>query len=170
MQLPLQVTYRDLAPSPAVTARIREKAGKLERFYDRITACRVVIEAPHAHRHKGRIYHVRIDLTVPEGELVVSREHHDRADHTDLYVALRDAFDAAGRQLKAYARRRRGGVKAHETPAVGRAARIGAEAVDAGAFHLHRWIAVADVVGVPRFWREDARARALRAAGRRREA
>ncbi len=170
MQLPLQVTYRDLAPSPAVTARIREKAGKLERFYDRITACRVVIEAPHAHRHKGRIYHVRIDLTVPDGELVVSREHHDRADHTDLYVALRDAFDAAGRQLKAYARRRRGGVKTHEgpaAPAAGRAARIGTEAVDAGAFHLHRWIAGADAVGGRRFGRDDARAGTLRAAGRR---
>lgn len=124
MQLPLQVTYRDLEPSPAVTARIREKADKLERFYDRITGCRVVVEAPHARHHKGRTYHVRIALTVPDGELVVSRDHHDRPGHVDLYVALRDAFDAAGRKLKAYARRRRGGVKMHEAPPNGRVSRV----------------------------------------------
>ena len=145
MQLPLQVTYRDLAPSQAVTAKIRGKADKLERFYDRITGCRVVVEAPHAHRHKGRIFHVRIALTVPDGELVVSRDHHDRPDHTDLYVAIRDAFDAAGRKLKAYARRRRGDVKSHDAQPDGRVPRItsehgdGAIETDGGReIHFHR--------------------------------
>ncbi len=130
MQLPLQVTYRDLAPSQAVTAKIRGKAHKLERFYDRITGCRVMVEAPHAHRHKGRIFHVRIGLTVPDGELVVSRDHHDRPGYTDLYVAIRDAFDAAGRKLKAYARRRRGDVKAHDAQPNDRVLRIASERVD----------------------------------------
>ncbi len=145
MQLPLQVTYRDLTPSQAVTAKIREKADKLERFYDRITGCRVMIEAPHAHRHKGRIFHVRIALTVPDGELVVSRDHHDRPDYTDLYVAIRDAFDAAGRKLKAYARRRRGDVKAHDAQPNGHVPRItsecsyGAIGTDDGReIHFHR--------------------------------
>ncbi|HQU15203.1 MAG: hypothetical protein B7Z66_05705 [Chromatiales bacterium 21-64-14] len=132
MQLPLQVTYRDFEPSKAVTARIRGKADKLEHFYDRITGCRVVIEAPHAHHHKGRLYHVRIDLTVPDGELVVSRDHHDRPAHTDLYVAIRDAFEAAQRQLKAYARRRRGDVKAHQMSRHGDAAEAAAQESDAG--------------------------------------
>lgn len=130
MQLPLQVTYRDLAPSQAVTAKIRGKADKLERFYDRITGCRVMVEAPHAHRHKGRIFHVRIGLTVPDGELVVSRDHHDRPGYTDLYVAIRDAFDAAGRKLKAYARRRRGDVKAHDAQPNERVLRIASERGD----------------------------------------
>ena len=130
MQLPLQVTYRDLAPSQAVTAKIRGRADKLERFYDRITGCRVVVGASQAHRHKGRIFHVRIALTVPDGELVVSRDHHDRPDYTDLYIAIRDAFDAAERKLKAYARRRRGDVKAHDAQPNGRVPQIASERGD----------------------------------------
>ncbi len=145
MQFLLQVTYRDLTPSRAVTAKIRGKADKLERFYDRITGCRVVVESPQAHRHKGGIFHVRIGLTVPDGELVVSRDHHDRPDHTDLYVAIRDAFDAVGRKLKAYARRRRGDVKAHDAQPNGRVLRIASErgygaikTDDGREIHLHR--------------------------------
>lgn len=109
MQLPLQITARDFELTDAIEANIREKAGKLEAFYDRIMGCRVIIEIPHRHHHKGHLYHVRIDMTVPGGELVVRRE-----PHVDLYVALRDAFDAARRQLRDYASRQRGDIKYHE--------------------------------------------------------
>jgi ribosomal subunit interface protein len=182
MQLPLQVTYRDLAPSQAVTAKIREKADKLERFYDRITGCRVVVEASHAHRHKGRRFHVHISLTVPDGELVVSRDHHDRPDHTDLYVAIRDAFDAAGRKLKAYARRRRGDVKAHDAQSNGRVSGIASErgddaieTDDGREIRPHRnGLPNADALHVEievRFVEESGmRAGTVRTVGRRREA
>jgi ribosomal subunit interface protein len=109
-----------MEPSAAVEANIREKAGKLEQFYDRIMSCRVVVEVPHGHQHQGRLYQVRIDLGVPDGELVVSHEHHHRDHaHEDVYVAIRDAFDAMKRQLEDYARKRRGKVKQHEAPGGG---------------------------------------------------
>ncbi|MEN8108177.1 MAG: HPF/RaiA family ribosome-associated protein, partial [Pseudomonadota bacterium] len=76
MQIPLQITFRDMEPSAAVEADIREKAGKLEWFYDQIMSCRVVVAAPHGHHHKGNLYQVRIDMTVPDGELLVTHEHH----------------------------------------------------------------------------------------------
>jgi len=120
MRLPLEITFRDLPHSDAVEARIRDKAAKLEAFCEDIIGCRVVVEAPHRHRHKGRIYHVRIDLTVPDEELVVSRDPAGNHAHEDVYVAVRDAFDAARRQLQDYARRRRGRVKRHEPPPHGR--------------------------------------------------
>ncbi|ADE15335.1 ribosomal subunit interface protein [Nitrosococcus halophilus Nc 4] len=120
MQLPIQISFRHMEPSIAVEDRIREKAAKLEQFYDRIMGCRVVVEAPHRHRHQGKLYHVRIDLTVPGGELVVSREHHGKKAHEDVYVALRDAFNAAQRQLESYSQRQRGNVKHHEPPPSGR--------------------------------------------------
>ena len=63
MQQPLQITFRDFPHSDAVEARIREKAEKLDQYYDSIMACRVVVESPHTHKHHGSIYHVRIDLT-----------------------------------------------------------------------------------------------------------
>jgi ribosomal subunit interface protein len=108
MQIPLQITLRDMPSSPAVEDRIREKADKLHRYYDRIMGCRVVIEMPQRHKHQGKLHSVRIDLTVPGAELVANH-----ALHEDVYVALRDAFDAITRQLEDYARRQRGEVKTH---------------------------------------------------------
>ncbi|MFQ5917650.1 MAG: HPF/RaiA family ribosome-associated protein [Candidatus Binatia bacterium] len=114
MEIPLQVTFRNTPPSKAVEAHVREKANKLDTFYNRIMGCRVVVEAPHRRRHKGTRYHVRIDMTVPGGELVVNRESGKRIEYEDVYVAVRDAFDAARRQLQNYAKRQRKEVKTHE--------------------------------------------------------
>ena len=119
MQLPLQVTLRDISPSEAIEAYIRERAAKLEQFYDRIMSCRVVVEAPVRHHRKGGPYKVRIDLTVPGDELVVDRQVDE-----DLYVAIRDAFHAARRKLEDYARRQRGAVKVHEASPHARVAKL----------------------------------------------
>jgi ribosomal subunit interface protein len=124
MELPLQITFRKMPASPAIEANIREKAARLDRFSDHIMACRVIVEAPHRHHHQGKLYHVRIDVTVPGGELVVSREPAAHHAHEDVYVAIRDAFDAAVRQLQDYVRRQRGQTKVHETQVHGRVARI----------------------------------------------
>lgn len=127
MQLPLQVTFRDMPRSEAVETKIREKTDKLGKFYDRIMSCRVVVQAPHLHHHQGKLYSIRIDITVPNGELVVSRDHHDDHSHEDLYVALRDAFSAAERQLKTYVRKQRREIKTHNGPPHGRVAELNPE-------------------------------------------
>ena len=119
MELPLQVTLRDISPSAAVEDYIRERATKLDAFYDRIMSCRVVVEAPIRHHRKGGPFKVRIDLTVPGDELVVNRQ----ADE-DLYVAIREAFDAARRRLEDYSRRQRGSVKTHEGPPQARVSKL----------------------------------------------
>lgn len=119
MELPLQVTLHDISPSAAVEDYIRGRAAKLDAFYDRIMSCRVVVEAPARHHRKGGPFKVRIDLTVPGDELVVNRQ----ADE-DLYVAIRDAFDAARRRLEDYSRRQRGSVKAHESPPQARVSKL----------------------------------------------
>jgi len=114
MRQPLQINFRDIPHSDAIEARVREKADKLDKFYDRIMTCSVMIEAPHGHHHKGNLYHIRIDLTVPNGEIVINRDPGDHHAHEDVYVAIRDAFDAARRKLQDYARKQRGDVKSHE--------------------------------------------------------
>jgi ribosomal subunit interface protein len=124
MRLPLEVTFRNMDPSPAIEARIREKASKLDAFCEDIMGCRVVVEAPHRHRNKGNLYHVRVDVTVPEGELVASRDPAEHQAHEDVYVAIRDAFNATRRQLQDYQRRRRGQLKQHEAPPHGRIAQL----------------------------------------------
>jgi cold shock CspA family protein/ribosome-associated translation inhibitor RaiA len=118
MQLPLQITARDASLSEAAEGDIRVKAADLDTYYDRIMSCRVVVEGPGRHHRKGP-YTVRIDLTVPGAELVV-----DRQTDEDLYVAIRDAFDAARRRLEDHARRQRGDVKVHENAPSGRVCRL----------------------------------------------
>lgn len=108
MQIPLQVTFRDMAQSEAIESRIRTKVEKLQKHCDRIMGCRVVIEMPQRHKHQGKLHSVRIDLTVPGAELVANH-----AQDEDVYVAIRDAFGAITRQLEDFARRQRGEVKNH---------------------------------------------------------
>ncbi|HXV83474.1 MAG TPA: HPF/RaiA family ribosome-associated protein [Candidatus Binatia bacterium] len=148
MRFPLQIKFRNMPQSQAIEDNIREKASKLDSFYDRIMSCRVVVEAPHRHRRKGKAYEVRIDLTVPGGELVINRspkrlkaaksslaeqpettliESHEPSKlgaHADVYVAIRDAFNAASRKLQDYARRQSGAVKLHEGPPRARVSRL----------------------------------------------
>jgi ribosomal subunit interface protein len=102
MQIPLQISLRGLQHTQAIDESIREKAAKLDRFYPHIMSCRVVLEM-NGHKRHGRQIAVRIDLTVPGGEIAVTHEHDE-----DLPVALRDAFDAAKRRLEDYARTQRG--------------------------------------------------------------
>jgi cold shock CspA family protein len=128
-----------MAPSEVVEAHIREAAQKLDEFCDEIMGCRVLLEIPHQHHRKGKLYHVRIDLTVPGAEFVIkraprlvtdrparfrkapedveleeSRELSKYAAHDEIQLSIRDAFDAARRKLQDYARRRRGVLKLHE--------------------------------------------------------
>lgn len=124
MEQPLRISYRGIEPTEAIEAQIRERAAKLERFYDGIVGCHVTVEAPHRRHHKGTLYRVRIDLTVKNGELLVGRDPAQQHSHEDLYVAIRDAFDAARRRLQDHARRQRGQVKRTVQPPRARVVRI----------------------------------------------
>src|SRR3569833_4338493 len=119
MKLPVQITVRHMSLSEAAAAAIRDKAAKLDTFCDRIMSCRVPAEAPHRSQQNGMLYNVRIDLTLPGAELVVKREPHE-----DLYVTIRDAFNAARRQLQSHERKKRGEVKPHEEAPLGKVTRI----------------------------------------------
>jgi hypothetical protein len=86
--------------SPAVETRVRELANHLGVFSDRILGCRVVLDSPHRHQHQGKVFNVKVQLTLPGEDVVVDMERPDRDGHEDVYVVLRDAFDAARRQLQ----------------------------------------------------------------------
>lgn len=121
MQVPLQIAFENMDASEAVEQRIRDEVGKLEQFYERITAARVVIARPQRRHHKGDTFQIRIHLTVPgAADIAISRDPGDMGAHEDVYVTIRDAFGAARRQLQDLARKRQGNVKAHETAPHGR--------------------------------------------------
>ena len=125
MKVPVQVTFRNMDPSEYVEQNIHEKIAKLETLSDHLTSCRVAVEALHRSHVKGKLYHVRIDLVLPGKELVVGHEGHDKHAHEDVYVAVRDAFDAMTRMLKKKLDKwRPTGVKAHMPPDHGRVTRL----------------------------------------------
>lgn len=129
MKSQMQITFRNMQPSKMVEDWIRAEADKLETLYGKIMGCRVAVEIPHRHHKRGSPFHIRIDLTVPGGEIVVKREPSLNArarrlgerfvkkqtevhvPHKDLRQAINDAFKAAGRRLQDYGRRQRGDVK-----------------------------------------------------------
>lgn len=117
MQEPLRITFQGMDPSEAVEQRVREKAKELERFHDRITGCNVTIQASNQRRRSGNLYAVHVVLHVPGKDIVAGRSNPKDHSHEDVYVAIRDTFAAAVRQLEDFAREQRGDVKAHSRPA-----------------------------------------------------
>ena len=113
MQIPVDITFKDIERSEAVEARIRDWVEKLERTFDRIVRCEVVVDDPHKHHRKGNQFDVRVRLTVPGQEIVSSHHQGDNGAHEDVYVAVRDAFLATKRQLEDYVRKtlHRGDIK-----------------------------------------------------------
>jgi ribosome-associated translation inhibitor RaiA len=137
---PLQITFRNMMPSPVIEEDVRKKTAKLESICDHIIGCRVIVEAPHRRHHKGKSFQVRIELSVPGPDIVINRapkrlsavkladaeqsekdlmEDHrpsKQGAHEDVYVAVRDAFNAAGRKLQDHVRRQNGAIKVHNAP------------------------------------------------------
>lgn len=127
MTADVHISFRGMETSPAAEAQVRRLVDELEQFSDRISACRVVLEAADRHHRHGRIYKVRVDLTVAGGKVVVNREPGQDHAHEDLHVSIRDAFDAARRRLQDHMRRLDGQTKQHEAPLTGRVASVFAE-------------------------------------------
>lgn len=127
MQLTPEITFRGLASTPAVENKIQERIARLERYYSRIMGCRVMLELNHRHQHKGKLFYVRLEVTVPGRKLVVSRDPEAHQAREDVYVAIRDAFDAMERRLEDFARRQRGDIKMHESPDRGVISELAAE-------------------------------------------
>ena len=124
MQIPLQISFRNMDSSEAVALRVRERATHLEKFYDRIISCRVTIDEPHRRHQTGNHFLVRVDLKVPGKEIAINRDPAQHSSYKDIYVAIRDAFDAAERELREFIRVRRREVKNPVLPPHARISRL----------------------------------------------
>ena len=113
MNVPLKITFLGIAPSEAVEARIRHRAAELDQFSPLVQRCEVWVDAPHGHHRKGYLYNVRIRATVSGEVLEIDRQ----PDEEDVYVAIRDAFDALRRRVEDHLRKTRGEIKRHAGPA-----------------------------------------------------
>lgn len=99
MQTPVEISWHNMEPARHVEARVNQRVARLEKFFGRIVRCHVVVEAPHQRHRQGNRHEVRVEVTVPGGELSVNRSPGDDEAHFDVLVAVRDAFDAMERKL-----------------------------------------------------------------------
>ncbi len=120
MKLPLQITFRHMEKSEAAEANIREHCDKLEQFHDNIMSCQVVVDQQSRHKYKGNLYAINLFITVPGEDIAVANTRDGNHAHEDIYVAIRDAFTAARRQLETRVELMKRKVKNHEPPPHGR--------------------------------------------------
>ncbi len=116
MAITIELSFRNLERSEFIEDNIKQRCKRLESLSDEITFCHVVVSAPHQHQHKGNHYEVHVELRVPGTELAVTKNTGVSDAHEDLYVALRDAFEALERQLNRWKEKRRSDVKEHSRP------------------------------------------------------
>lgn len=120
MQIPPEITYRNVPKTEAVDSLLMKKAASLEKVCDHITSIRIAIERPHKHKRKGNPYRVRLDITFPPGhEIVVKKESEETDILTPLDAVIRKAFDVARRKLRKSVEQQRRDVKVHPNQQVG---------------------------------------------------
>lgn len=118
MQIPLEITFRNAERSDPVEAIVRERVDKLNRYFEHIIGCRVTLDVPNRTPSYDVLNHrVNIEISVPGEKLVVSRAPNEHENFNDIYVTVRDAFDAAEQQLRVYVGRlQETRVELEETP------------------------------------------------------
>jgi len=102
-----QIVFHNIDQSEALSDSVNKRIDKLRRFSSEIIGGRVVLDAPHNNHQKGKVYSVTLEVHTSNKQVVITQEQHDNHAHEDLYVAIRDAFNAAERQLKSVDKKHR---------------------------------------------------------------
>lgn len=97
---PFQITFLDFGESDAIWLAVQKRIEKLEQFFERIVRVEVGVSAPHRHRRFNRLYHIQIHIFLPGEDVVINRKPVNNEAHRDIYVAIRDSFNAAERLLR----------------------------------------------------------------------
>tara|TARA_R100001377_G_scaffold51378_1_gene30039 strand:+ start:1155 stop:1625 length:471 start_codon:yes stop_codon:yes gene_type:complete len=96
-----QIVFHNIDQSAALIENVNKRIEKLQRFSNDIIGGRVVLDSPHNNHHKGKVFSVTVEIHTSAKEVIVRQGQHDKPAHEDIYVAVRDAFNVAERQLKA---------------------------------------------------------------------
>ncbi len=97
----LRIVFRDLDHSDAVVEAIERETAKLFRLHDRFTSGTITLEAIHRQNRWGVRYVVHLTLHSPDlGEIVVTHETGEGSARPDVFLAVKEAFETALRQVK----------------------------------------------------------------------
>lgn len=111
MQEGVQVTFLNMDRSEALERRVLDRLARLQRHFDNLQACRVVLDSPHKQPHKGSLS-IHLSIAVPGKDIVVKREQRLTESDDHSITIIGDAFQAAERQLDDYLQQKRRQVKA----------------------------------------------------------
>jgi len=114
--VPVELTFRGMAQSEALTSHVQAHADQLEHLFDRIVSCHVTVEPAQYRQHHEDRYHVSVTLGVPGREILVKHRPSGEEGPETAYDAVDRAFEEATRELEAWLRHER--AKHHEEPAV----------------------------------------------------
>ncbi len=129
MSTDFQIVFHNIDQSDAIIDNVNKRIEKLRRFTNDIMGGRVVLDSPHNHQNKGKVFSVTLEIRTPNKEIVVNQDKHDNHAHEDMYVAIRDAFNAAERQIKSVDKKHRK-MPIHEIEAQAQAQQMQQEATD----------------------------------------
>ncbi|MEX2962083.1 HPF/RaiA family ribosome-associated protein [Microbulbifer sp. TYP-18] len=95
------IVFRDIDKSAALANTISKKLHKLERYCGDIIRSRVVLEAPHQHKHKGKQFKASVELALSGKPVTITSESES------IHRAVSGAFASAERCLKERGERRK---------------------------------------------------------------
>jgi len=125
MQTPVEVVFRHCEATEEIRSEIAAQVERLEKFSPRITSCRVVVTGPQTRHRSGGLFQVELFLALPEHkDIVVDKQHANSPQREHALVAIREAFEAAARQIEDAMRDMRGQVKNHVAENHGRVAKF----------------------------------------------
>lgn len=90
------VVFKDTDHSPALAYTINKKLEKLQRFSSDIIHSRVVIDSPRKRMNQTKVFRASIEIGIKGSPILITQ------DNESAHVAVREAFIAAERKLKAY--------------------------------------------------------------------
>ena len=115
MQMPVEIAFRHCEPSEEeIRSEIAAQVQRLEKFSPRITSCHVVVAGPQTGHRRGGLSRSSFASRCPSTTRSSSTSRHgDAPEREHALVAIREAFDAAVRQIEDVVRDMRGQVKEH---------------------------------------------------------
>jgi ribosome-associated translation inhibitor RaiA/cold shock CspA family protein len=106
MQIQPEIAFHNLESSEGAEAMIRDHVARLEKIYDRLTACRVRVDQRNQNPTRSIPPVVHIEISVPgHKDIVVAHEpdHLQRKFQApDLHNAIHEAFRIAELRLSKY--------------------------------------------------------------------
>lgn len=101
MAAEMDVAFRGMEASEAVRAELEKRVERLNNHNPDVRRVSVVIEQAHRSQSQGNPFSVSLEVKIPGvNDVYVSHDPGGAEEREDLYIAIRDAFEAAERQLE----------------------------------------------------------------------